>query len=126
MTLSWLLARWGVGPLECARILGVPEYHIPINVHEIPEELFLRIDEVPGGCWEYRGRGTRRPAMCWKRRGKWVTVRASRAFWSLYNGLIPVGKIIHHDCQNVRCVNVDHLEPMTKREHYWLVHGSPG
>lgn len=42
---------------------------------------------------------------------------AHRLVYELVIGPIPDGCEIHHTCGVKRCVNPDHLEPMTRREH---------
>ncbi len=37
--------------------------------------------------------------------------------WELLNGKIPDGLVIDHLCENMACVNVQHLEPVTKEEN---------
>lgn len=41
--------------------------------------------------------------------------RAHRISWELLRGSIPSGLVLDHLCRNVRCVNPDHLEPVTDR-----------
>jgi hypothetical protein len=43
--------------------------------------------------------------------------RAHRVFYQLYVGPIPDGKQIDHTCANKRCVNPEHLEPVTAIEN---------
>lgn len=42
---------------------------------------------------------------------------AHRAAWFRKNGPIPDGMVIHHECGNRQCVNVDHLRCLTNLEH---------
>lgn len=37
------------------------------------------------------------------------TVRAHRVAWELANGAVPKGSLVLHNCDNRRCVNVEHL-----------------
>jgi hypothetical protein len=45
------------------------------------------------------------------------TMPAHRASWELFRGPIPSGLVIDHLCRKHRCVNPDHLEPVTTREN---------
>lgn len=40
-----------------------------------------------------------------------------RSFYVYFDGPIPEGKEIHHKCGNGRCVNPDHLQSLTRKEH---------
>jgi hypothetical protein len=46
------------------------------------------------------------------------TVRAHRFAYELLLGPIPEGMTLDHLCRNTRCVNPDHLEPVTAIENY--------
>lgn len=39
------------------------------------------------------------------------------AAWETVNGLVPKGKQVHHKCRVKLCVNPDHLEALTPKEH---------
>lgn len=50
--------------------------------------------------------------------GRWRGKLAHRAAWELINGPLPKCKPeLDHLCQRRNCVNVDHLEPVTRREN---------
>lgn len=40
-----------------------------------------------------------------------------RANYQKVHGALPRGKILHHRCENPRCINLDHLEVITQPEH---------
>ena len=44
-------------------------------------------------------------------------VLAHRAAWENAGRAIPAGYQLHHICLNKACVNVEHLELVTRREH---------
>lgn len=42
---------------------------------------------------------------------------AHRVMYTLFKGTIPKGKQLDHTCRVRRCVNPDHLEPVTSKEN---------
>lgn len=62
------------------------------------------------GCWLWKnGQCHERPAYHAK--------PAHRVVYERLVGPIPRGKILHHECENLRCVNPMHMIPMTHSEH---------
>lgn len=45
------------------------------------------------------------------------SVRAHRHFWMQLHGPIPKRKVLHHKCENTRCVNPNHLELTTQKRN---------
>lgn len=45
------------------------------------------------------------------------TRKAHRIAWESVNGPIPADHVLHHLCHEPRCVNVDHLQLMTRSAH---------
>ena len=66
------------------------------------------------GCWEWL-------RACGGSRGntyaRWNGQFAHRWFYEVMVGPIPEGLCIDHVCENKRCVNPEHLEPVTNREN---------
>lgn len=53
-----------------------------------------------------------------KARGKWKSRRrVHRVVWVEANGPIPEGMTIDHLCRSRNCINIDHLEVVTKKEN---------
>ncbi len=86
------------------------------------ESLLVRVAAGKNGCWIWTG------ALDGKGYGNvgrshnygqvtknWA---AHRLIYELSAGTIPVGYELHHRCEVRRCVNPDHLEPVTRREHH--------
>jgi hypothetical protein len=63
------------------------------------------------GCKVWTGRRDANGYARWG--GQW----AHRRVYVLECGPIPDGHELDHTCQNPPCVNVEHLEPVTKAEH---------
>jgi hypothetical protein len=77
--------------------------------------LFSRaIINPDSGCWEWTGSKDHGYGSI-HFRGKMI--RAHRAAWRLWFGLIPNGLELDHLCRNRACVNPAHLEPVSHREN---------
>lgn len=83
-----------------------------------------RADESEGGCWWWWGGTTsagygavRVP----RATGGYANTGAHRISWMLTRGPIPKGLVLDHLCKNKRCVNPDHLEPVTVAQNNWRV-----
>ena len=67
------------------------------------------------GCWEWNGSlNNHGYAQSWDGR---KPVLGHRLSYEEHCGPIPAGLTIDHLCRNSRCVNPDHLEPVTHREN---------
>lgn len=77
--------------------------------------LLEKVNKRPDGCWIWTASGF------WDGYGKFhldgKSVRAHRASYELFVGPIPDGLVIDHLCRVPRCVNPQHLEPVTVREN---------
>lgn len=82
----------------------------------------LRAKTVPDedtGCWLWTGHVKKNGygSMAIKDRGAWKTKVAHRLWFEVAVGPIPAGLDLDHLCRNRRCVNPDHLEPVTRSEN---------
>lgn len=78
---------------------------------------FIVVDEATG-CWNFSNqRGDKHPKFGWN---GW-TPQAHRVSWFYYRE-DAVGRDLHHKCENKRCVNPDHLQPLTPKEHNKVHH----
>lgn len=81
-----------------------------------PEERFWeKVAINPRGCWEWIASVD---GHYYGHFGVYKkTVKAHRFAYELMVGPIPKGLQIDHLCRNRRCVNPDHLEPVTNKEN---------
>jgi len=49
--------------------------------------------------------------------GRWYSVRVFKLFYKKYKGEVPKGLVLDHLCRNRKCVNPEHLEPVTQIEN---------
>jgi hypothetical protein len=69
------------------------------------------------GCWEWKA-GLKAGYARFKLDGKdWLGHILS---YEIFVGPVPEGKELHHRCENPPCVNWEHLEPLTSRDHILL------
>jgi len=78
-------------------------------------ERFLEKIEITESCWNWRA-GIGQKGYGWFRISHRIRERqAHRIAYELFVGPIPDELQIDHLCRNRRCVNPDHLEPVTQR-----------
>ena len=77
------------------------------------ERFLAKINKTDAGCWEWTASITP------KGYGQFYfdggMRQAHRVAYTLLRGPIPVGLQIDHLCRNRKCVNPDHLEPVTPK-----------
>lgn len=81
-----------------------------------PEVFWTYTRRTSSGCWEWQANVTPAGYGMLNAGGK-KFVYAHRHSWELARGPIPQGLTIDHLCRNTRCVNPDHLEPVTQAEN---------
>lgn len=69
------------------------------------------LEDAETGCWNWQGAIT--PAGY----GKLGEAMAHRLVYERERGQIAAGLVLDHRCRNRRCVNPDHLEPVTQSEN---------
>ncbi len=95
---------------------------MPPTARPLEERFWEKVD-ASGDCWEWT-------ASCQPSGygqisiGHDGTLLAHRVAWELLVSPIPIGMQLDHLCRNKRCVNPDHLEPVTWQEN--LRRGAPG
>jgi hypothetical protein len=79
------------------------------------ERFFAKVD-VPSTCWMWTGAVNAEGYGVFQ---TWPsgTVLAHRWSWELFHGPIPEGLHMDHLCHERRCVNPDHLDPVTNGEN---------
>jgi len=80
----------------------------------------VRYIVLPNGCWEWQGALAPNGYGHIRRDGQLLT--AHRVYWIEANGPVAEGLDIDHLCRNRRCVNPEHLEPVTRSENMLRAH----
>lgn len=80
------------------------------------ERFTAKTAAVASGCIEWQG------SLNWQGYGTFgigerKIVKAHRYAYERAKGRIPSGMVIDHKCRNKKCVNPDHLEPVTPKEN---------
>jgi hypothetical protein len=86
----------------------------PGPIRKNPVSRFLSSFQCPGqDCWEWNGGMHRKGyGVFWD--GSKLR-KAHRYSYELFRGAIAIGLTLDHLCRNRKCVNPDHLEPVTNR-----------
>lgn len=64
-------------------------------------------------CWQWTASTDGRYGVFWADR----KVKAHRVSYEIHVGPVPEGLMLDHLCRNTRCVNPEHLEPVTRSEN---------
>ena len=100
---------------------SIPSKRSRSSIHLSPVvRVFSRIEnDTDTGCWNYTGQldgGGYGVLNLRKGKSKWG-IKVHRLMWEHYNGPIPKGMFILHQCDNRRCCNPAHLRPGTHQEN---------
>lgn len=87
------------------------QYHV---IMELPDSFWSKV-QIKNECWVWRAGATGRGYGAAYVNGRQYP--AHRLAYSVLRGEIPSGLDLDHLCRNRRCVNPDHLEPVTRREN---------
>lgn len=87
-----------------------------------PIERFLAlVDVVPGACWPWKGSkskdGYGQFTLSGRRGEKRIRIAPYRFIWEHFNGPMPEGLEPDHTCNNRKCCNPEHIEPVTHSEN---------
>lgn len=105
-------------PCERSKTSGMQGKIQRMDVNEFTPEMLAKFwmkVKANGGCWEWQnaltnGYGTFAPK-------RFAILPAHRVAYELIVGPIPEGLELDHLCKNPRCVNPNHLEPVTHAEN---------
>lgn len=90
-------------------------HHIPCCRGHRPRNTVEWIVDSITGCWNWQGpiNGTGYGMFIYQK----TRQLAHRAVYERFNGPIPPNHELHHQCENRKCVNPNHLEPLTRTGH---------
>lgn len=79
--------------------------------------LGVEIPDLTTGCWEWQRYCHHTDGYAVIRMGSLGNRYAHRVSYEAFIGSIPDGLVIDHLCRNRRCINPEHLEPVTPQEN---------
>lgn len=92
---------------------NIPQKYKDIKLFEYHDTRFIAKTKInQHGCYEWQGHLSKDGYGSFRVKGQYY--KAHRYAYTLYVGEIPDGFEIDHLCRNRACVNVDHLEAVTK------------
>ena len=93
-----------------------PASQLKVNLTPKQVESFESRYEVDNyGCWIWDGPPTHNGYGLWTVNG--YQTSAHRLSYLAFVGDIPSGMVVHHRCEVRKCVNHDHLELLTVKQH---------
>jgi hypothetical protein len=110
-------ARLSLVTLYISRSPVFPGVKSPFDDRDTVELYFrdnTELDPINSGCWRWRGP----PVKTRRYRKKGGVMRALyQIAFELFRGPVPDRHVVHHTCENIHCVNPEHLKALTPREH---------
>ncbi len=82
---------------------------------QLPQRFTSKFSVADSGCWEWTAASSHLGYGAVYHNGR--QQGAHRAVYELLVGEIPNGLELDHLCRNPKCVNPEHLEPVTHREN---------
>jgi hypothetical protein len=90
---------------------------LPCDNRDAPESYLRKNTELDPDhprCWRWRGR----PVKFRRYRKKDGVLRSIyQIAFEIFVGPVPDGHVVHHTCENIHCINPEHLKALTPREH---------
>lgn len=87
-----------------------PTKKMTYDAATLVDRLMAHVDRT-AGCWLWHGTVEANGYGILKHQGTWL--KAHRVAYGVLTGPIPTGLVLDHLCRNRRCVNPDHLQPVT-------------
>ena len=102
----------GVQRTRC-RLCFPKNVTVPSDRCPTPQGRFMqKWRQAESGCWEWTASIGKKEGY-----GRFGDTWAHRKSWEFFRGPIPKGLTIDHLCRNRKCVNPDHLEPVSLVEN---------
>lgn len=86
------------------------------DVSKLPANMQEKVLPSANGCWEWIGARNSTGYGC-VTNGKGKSMLSHRKSYELIVGAIPEGLTVDHLCENIVCVNTDHMELVTLAEN---------
>ena len=94
---------------------------MPRKTRPLMERIMEKVEQV-GECWLWTGSTTGKGRMCSvsvQTVAGGITGSVNRILYESHGGSIPEGYVLHHTCNNSRCVNPDHQKPIKNSNALW-------